>query len=138
MVDVVVWVDALFLARLFKDSRCPMGYDFIDVHIELGPASGHPNGQGEIAVEFPCQYFIAGHCNGIGLIGIDDAQFLIGQCGCFFQIGKDRDHFGRNLFRPDFKVFKAPLGLSAPELVCRDLNLSHRVSFNTIFHSILL
>lgn len=53
MVDVVVGMDALFLTRFFEDRRGTIRYDFVDVHIELGPAAGHPHGQGKIAVEFP-------------------------------------------------------------------------------------
>ena len=125
MVDVVIGMDALLFPFFFENSCRPVGYDFIDVHIELSPAAGHPNGQWEIAVQFPCQNIVTGRGDGIGLIGIDDAQFFIGQ-GCrFFQIGKDGDHFGGNLFRTDLKIFKAALGLSAPEFICRDFNLSH-------------
>ena len=112
----------------------PVGDDFVDVHVELRPAAGHPYGQGEIAIEFAGQDVIAGLDDSVGPVAVDDAQFLVGQSCRLFQISKDRDHFGGNLFRADLKILEAALCLGTPEFVSRDFDFSHRISFYTVFH----
>ena len=114
----------------------PVGDDFVDVHVELRAASGHPYGQGEIAIEFAGQNVIAGLDNGIGPVAVDDAQFFVGQSSSFFQVSKDGDHFGGNLFRANLKILETALCLGAQSLSAGTLispieSLSIRYSMKT-------
>ena len=134
MIDVVIGMDVQVLALGLQNLLGPVSDDFVDVHVELRATAGHPYGQGEIAIELAGQDVIAGLDNGIGPVAVDDAQFLVGQGSGFFQVSKDGDHFGRNLFRADLKILEAALCLGTPEFVSRDFDFSHRISFYTVFH----
>ena len=81
-------MDRFVYALFLQDLNSPVSYDFIDVHIELGPTSRHPDRQREIAVQFSSKDVITGLYDGIGPFRRNDPQFLIGQSGGFFQIGQ--------------------------------------------------
>jgi len=95
-----------------------IGDDFIDVHVELRAAAGHPDVQREHVVVLACQYFIAGlHDQLVSLI-VEPLASVVGDCGGFLQRRVGRDHLARNQILSDAEMLKGPLRLRAPELVC--------------------
>src|SRR5215471_10813185 len=94
-----------------------VGDDFVDVHVELGAAAGHPDVQRKHVVMLAGQNFIAGLNDQFAALIVKSFAIVVCNSGGFLQRGVGRDHFAWNEVLPDAEMFKRSLGLSAPELV---------------------
>ena len=122
-----------FFGSLFKteDFVCPVCNDFVNVHIALGSASGHPHFEGELGIIITVQDLIAGgdHCRRECFF-----QFSGGciDCCCrLFNQDESVDNFNRDQLIADIEVDNGTLSLRSPIFFCRDFNLSHAVCFSS-------
>ena len=129
-VHVVVGVEQV-LPRL---EVAPPGDDFVAVHVGLGAAAGLPDSQGEVPRQLPGQDGLAGPLDQGEAPVVQLAQPVVGGGAGFLQNGEGLDEVRGHFLLPDGKVFQAPLGLGAPELVRWDGHLAHGVVFHAIFH----
>lgn len=50
-VDMVIWMDGVFGPELTTEKRdCTVGYNFVDVHVELRSGSGLPDNKRKVVV----------------------------------------------------------------------------------------
>ena len=125
---------AFFAAEQFV---CTVGDHLVDVHIALGSASGHPDFEGKLSVIIAVEDFIACAENcGAELFG-EESKFKIGFRRSFFNENESADDFKRNEIVSDIEMEEGTLCLSSPVLVCRNLNGSHAVAFQSEHFEIL-
>ena len=65
---------------------------------------------------------------GVDLV-VEPAAGMVGVGRCLFQDGVGIDHLARDQILADAEMFERALGLRAPELVGRDLDLAEAVGF---------
>ena len=131
-IDVVVRMNGLFCAFFAAEQFvCTVGDHLVDVHIALGSASGHPDFEGELSVIIAVEDFIACAENcGTELFG-EESKFKIGFRRSFFNENESADDFERNEIVSDIEMEERTLSLRSPVLVCRNLNGSHAVAFQS-------
>src|SRR5882672_5306275 len=94
----------------------PVGDHFVDVHVELGAAAGHPDMQGKHVVMLAGQDLVTGLNNQVIALIVKPLAVAVRDGGGFLQGGVSRDHLARNQVLADAEMFEGTLGLSAPEL----------------------
>ena len=108
--------------RSARELAAPIRDHLIDVHIELGTATRHPDMQRKHIVMLPGENFIAGLNDQLVALIIKPLPVVVCDRGSFLQRSVGGDHFAGNQVFPDTKVLKRPLGLRAPEFVCGNVN----------------
>src|SRR5262249_26327023 len=108
--------------RRARGLAAPVGDHFIDVHVELGAAAGHPNMQGKHIVMLAGENFVAGLNDQFVALIVEPLAIVIGDSSGFLQCRIGRDHLTGNQIFPDTKMFERTLGLSAPEFVGGNFN----------------
>ena len=126
-VDVIIRVEQGLAGQFVA----PVGDDFVDVHIALGPAAGLPDCQREIAVQFAGQDFVTDAADEFAAVRVEFLQFAVGLSRGFLQIGKGFDDLMGHLFCADTEILIAALGLGAPVMIGRDEDLTHGIMFFT-------
>ena len=130
LVDVIIGMDDL----LAEDLVGAIGDDFVDIHVTLGAATSLPDDEREVVVKLAGKDVVAGGNDAACALFVKVAKLAVGQCGSLFQDGKSANDLDRHLLDAYLEVFKAALGLGAPVFVGWDLDLAHRVVFDTVFH----
>ena len=133
-VDVVVGMNRRF-ARQRRAGKlaAAVGDDFVDVHVELRAAAGHPHMQREHVMMLAGQNLVADLHDQLVALVIEPLAGVVRVSGGFLQNGVRRNHLARNQILADAEVFKRALGLSAPEFVSGNLDLAKAVGFGAIF-----
>src|SRR5882762_7808355 len=106
----------------------PVGDHFVDVHVELGAAAGHPDMQGKHVVMLAGQDLVTGLSNQVRALIVKPLAVAVRDGGGFLQGGVSSDHLARNQVLADAEMFKGTLGLSAPEPVGGYFNDAKAVS----------
>src|SRR6516225_2122373 len=112
---------------------------FVNIHIELGAAAGHPHVEGEHVVMLAGEDFVADLHNQIVALLIEALAGKVCIGGAFLQNRIGRDHFAGNQILPNAEVFERTLGLCTPELVGGNIYLAETIGFfANVWHPILL
>ena len=132
-IDVIVGVNGVFTPQNpARQLDGPVGDHFIDVHVALGAAPGHPDMDREIALQLALDDFLGSPQNEPGFIMRQFAQFMISQGRSLLDHGQGPDHLLRHQVIADGKVGDRPLGFRAPIAVRRDLNFPQAVTFPSL------
>ncbi len=115
--------------RSTRQLATAVGDYFIDVHVELGAAPGHPDMQGEHVVMLACEDFVTGLNDQFVALIVKSLAVAVCDGGCFLQGSVGRDHLAWNQVLPDAEMFERTLGLSAPELVGGHFDDAETVGF---------
>src|SRR5262252_1926206 len=90
---MVVGMDRLMASKgSSSDLATPVGDDFVDIHVELGAAAGHPDMQGKHVVVLACQDFVADLDDQLVALIVEPLAVMIGDGGGFLQSRIGRDH----------------------------------------------
>ena len=131
-IDVIVGVNRRLApqdpARQFDG---PVGDHFVDVHIGLRAAAGHPDVQGKMVVQLALEDFLRGPNDQPGFICRQPPQFPVGQGRGLLDQGQGPDHLQGHQVVADGKVEQRPLGSRPPIAVRRDLDFSQAVTFRS-------
>src|SRR5215469_793978 len=100
-----------------RELTTPIGDYFVDVHVELSAASGHPDMKGKHVVMLAGKDLVAGLNDQLVALIVKPLAVVVRNGSCFLQGGVGRDHLARNQVLANAEMFKRTLGLSAPELV---------------------
>src|SRR6266403_1672587 len=84
----------------------PVGDDLVHVHVELGPASGHPDVQREHLMVLAGQDLVADLNNESITLIIEPLPGVIGVSRPFLQRGIGGDHFSRDQILSNTKVLE--------------------------------
>ena len=115
--------------------------DFIQVHVGLRSAAGHPDFEREIAVESAVEYFVRRLADCVADCRVQSFCFFICDGGGFFYNCQRMNDFLRDVINPDIEVGVGALGLRPPVFVGGDLDLPHAVAFRAVcgvFHCLIL
>ena len=104
-----------------RNLAAPIGDHFVDVHVELGAAARHPHVQREHVMMLSGEDFIANLHDQLVTLIVEPLAGVICRSGGLLQGGICGDHFAWNEISADAEVLERALGLSAPQLVRRDL-----------------
>ena len=106
-----------------------VGDHFVDVHVELGTAAGHPDMQGKHVVVPAGENLIAGlNDQFVSLVVKPLTRVIRGGRG-LLQGGVGCYHLAGNQILADTEVLKRALGLRPPQLVRRHLDHSEAIGF---------
>src|SRR6266404_4632259 len=107
-----------------------VGDDFVHVHIELRPASRHPDMQWEHVLVLARENLIASLHNESVTLVIEALPGMVGIGRAFLQRGVRRDHLPWDQVLSDAKVLQRTLRLGAPKTIRRDFDFAERVCFD--------
>src|SRR5262245_23645109 len=108
--------------RRARELTTPVGDHFIDVHVELRAAAGHPDMQGEHVVMPPTQNFVTSLSDQLVSLIIKPVAVAIGDGSGLLQYSVSCDHFARNQVLTDAEMLQRALRLCTPKLVRRNLD----------------
>ena len=129
-VHVIVRVhQTAFTPLATEDFAGAVGQHFVDVHVGLGARAGLPDHEREFTRVFARNDLVRRVGNGLGLLGVLQAQGLVDHGRRTFHLGQRLDDFARLLFTGDVEVLQGALRLCAPQLVGRDLYRAEGVAF---------
>src|SRR5215467_15468465 len=111
------------------DLATTVGDYFVDVHVELSAATGHPHVQREHVLMLASEDLIAGMSDESVLLIAQPLAIMIGNGGGFLQNGVSADHFAGNQILANAEMFERALSLSTPEFVRRYLDHAETVGF---------
>ena len=113
-------------------------HNLIDIHVRRRSASGLPDDQRKIALQLSVQDLVAHLTDQLLPALIQLPESAVCDCRSFFQNRKCADDLLRHFLCADFKILIAALCLCAPVDICRHAHFSHRIMFDSVFHSLLL
>src|SRR5262249_54803178 len=113
------------------DLGAAIGDDLVHVHVELGPAPGHPDVEGKHVPVLAGEDLVADLDDQPVSLGAETAAGEIG-VGCGLLEDRERvDELPGDEVLSDAEVLERALGLGAPQLVCGNADLSQAVAFRT-------
>src|SRR5215469_9005706 len=77
---------------------------FVDIHVELSTASGHPHVQREHVVMLASQDLVAGMSDEFVLLITQPLAIMVGNGGALLQNGVSGDHFAGNQILADAEM----------------------------------
>ena len=129
-IDVVVGVNRLLRSHLAAEHfDCPVGDDFVGVHVRLGAGAGLPDDEREMLVEFAVDHFLGGSDDRVADGRIKALQFHVGAGGGLLddaECAYDRQGL---LFPADLEIAERALCLCAPIAVAGDFDRAERICF---------
>ena len=128
-IDMVVGMEQ----RLPSLGVAHVGDDLVAVHVGLGAAACLPDRQGKLFCQLPGPDGLAGGLNQLVPACVQGAQAVVGGGAGLLQDAKGVDQVRGHLLLSNGKVFKAPLGLGAPEFVRGNRDFTHGVMFYPLF-----
>jgi len=105
-----------------------VGNHFVDVHVELGAAAGHPNVQGKHVVVLAGEDFVTSLNNQLVTLIIEPLAGMVRGGSRFLQGAVGCDHFPGNQIAADAEMLERALGLSTPQFVRRHFNHTEAVT----------
>src|SRR5215469_11148197 len=111
------------------DLATAIGDYFVDVHVELSTASGHPHVQREHVLMLASEDLIAGMSDEFVLLIAQPLAIVVGDGSSLLQNGVSGDHFAGDQILANAEMFERALSLSTPELVCRYLDHAETIGF---------
>ena len=134
-VDVVVRVQqAAFAARAAQQLGAAVGQHLVHVHVALGARAGLPHGQRKLVRMAAGQHFVGGAQDGVGLVGLEQAERAVHRGGGALHLGQRGDQFGRHALGRNMEVFQRALGLRAPQMGRGHLDRPETVLLDPAFH----
>ena len=129
-VDVVVGMNRRLAAeRRAGELAAAVGDHFVHVHVELRAAAGHPHVQREHVVVLAGEDLVADLNDQLVRLVVEPLAGMVGVGGGFLQDGIGGDHLARDQILADAEMLERALGLCAPELVGRNIDLAETVGF---------
>ncbi|EQD36486.1 ribosomal protein S5 [mine drainage metagenome] len=108
---------------------------FIHIHVGAGSRAGLENIDGKLLVVPAGQNLVNRRDDGIGAGSIEMTQFTVGNRGSSFDPCQGMDEPLRQRLPAHGEVFDRTLGLSAPECIRRNPELTQAVAFHAVrFH----
>src|SRR5277367_3853846 len=101
----------------------------IHVHVELRATSRHPYMQGKHVMMLASEDLTTGLNDQFVPLVVEPPTSMIGIGSGFLQSRIGSDHFTRNQILPNTEVLKRALGLSAPQLVSRNIYFAEAIGF---------
>ncbi|MDF9866291.1 hypothetical protein M2437_005273 [Methylorubrum pseudosasae] len=127
-VDVVIGMHGILAPeRLTGDLAGPVRDHLVDVHVELGAATRHPDVQRKHLRVLSGQNLVADLNDELVLRLAEAAIREVDVGGGLFQDRVARHELTRHPLDPDVEILDRPLRLGAPQLVAGDLHLTHAV-----------
>ena len=105
--------------------------DLVDVHVELGPAAGHPHMQRKHVAVFALQDLIGDLDYEIMRLVVQPPAGVVGVGRCLLEDGVRGDHLARDQILADAEMLERPLGLCAPKLVSGHGDFTQTIRFHS-------
>src|SRR5262249_21185210 len=114
--------------RSARKLAATVGDHLVDVHVELGATSRHPDMQWKHVVVLPGEDFVAGLSDQFVTLIVEPLARVVCSSGGLLQDRVGGDHFAGDQIRADAEMLEGALGLRTPELVRRHLDHAEAVS----------
>ncbi len=102
----------------------------VHVHVGLRAGAGLPDHQRKLAIVLAFDHLLRRRHDGLGELGIEVAQRVIGLGGAFLDDAERPDEGKRHALAANLEVAEAALGLRAPILAGGDFEGAERIGFN--------
>ena len=94
---MIIWVHRRFAPEWCSGKLATaVGDDLIDVHVELGPAAGHPDVQGKHVLMLAREDFVASANDQVVALVVEPFAGVVRSGRCFLQDGVGGDHLARD------------------------------------------
>src|SRR5665213_1509561 len=131
-VDMIVRMDRSFASHVStKQLNCTVSDHFVDVHVRLCSRSGLPYKQRELAIQVTRYHFVGGSGDSICLPQLEESGRCIYMRRGLLHVSISVKYLLWQTVIADGKVDERTLGLRSPVVICRNVDIAHRVRFLT-------
>src|ERR1035437_3866927 len=131
-VDVVVRMDRSLASQFStRPLNCAVSDHFVDVHVCLCSRSGLPYEETELAIQVTRYHFVGGSGDSICPPQLEESGRCIHMRRGLLHISISVKYLLWQTVIADGKVDERTLGLRSPVVICRNVDIAHRVRFLT-------
>ena len=128
-VHLVIGVHTALLTALGAQQLAgAVGQHFVDVHVGLRAGARLPDDQGELVGVLPCNHFIGGGDDGLGLVWGQQTQGMVHPRRAAFDLRQRTDDLGGHSFAGDVEILQRALGLRTPQPLRGHVNRAEAVA----------